>query len=376
MLIVQMNQPRTRWIVGCMTGTSLDAVDVVLAKVTGSGLEMTAQPIGHLDQSLGPLADRLRALASGTPAPPIDVLRAARALGELHAEAVARLLEQCEHGPIDLVAAHGQTIWHAPDENLSWQLFDPWPIVRRLKVPVVCDLRQSDLIAGGQGAPITPLADWILYRHATRERLVVNLGGICNVTHLPAGGSPDQVRGGDVGPCNLLIDGLVRLLFAGQPFDRDGKLAGQGTPHAELYDRVRQAPFFARPAPRSTGREDFSDDWVRSLATGWTADPHDLVASAVDAVARLIANAAEDCHAADLILAGGGAHNPLLVQAIRQHAPERNVVLSDDLGIPVQAREALAFAALAALSQDGIPITLPAITGATEPTRAGTWVYP
>src|SRR5262245_44850683 len=159
-----MHAGRKRIIAGCMTGTSLDGLDVVLAEVRGTGLEASAQALSSAHWALGDLSDALRRLASGGPARPIEYLRAARRLGELHAEAAGALCRASGIARPDLVAAHGQTIWHAPAEGLSWQLFDPWPLVTRLRTPVVHDLRQGDLCAGGQGAPITPLADWVLYR--------------------------------------------------------------------------------------------------------------------------------------------------------------------------------------------------------------------
>ena len=185
-----------RFIAGCMTGTSLDGLDVALAEVRGRGVDLEAKLLGTIGRPLDDVRGPLLDLARGAAAPPINYLRAGRRLGELHADAIAALCARdLAHGAtLDFVTAHGQTIWHAPDERLSWQLLDPWPIVRRLGVPVCHDLRQADLIAGGQGAPITPVADAILYRDAGTAT-IVNLGGICNVTELdPA--APRGVRGG------------------------------------------------------------------------------------------------------------------------------------------------------------------------------------
>lgn len=390
-----------------MTGTSLDGLDAVLAEINGTGLDMTARYHAMVSKELDAPADStgsaksfdlrsvLRTLASGQPAPPLVYLQAARQLGELHAQALVELAAQ---GPrLDLVVAHGQTIWHAPDVctdaaagrtsggggGYSWQLFDPWPIVYRLGVPVVYDLRQADIIAGGQGAPITPLSDWVMYRHPQRSRLIVNLGGICNVTRLPAGCRPGQVTGSDVGPCNLLIDGMVALAFSGMKFDDQGKLAAAGGVSSILYRLLTEASFFQRAQPRSTGREDFSPAFMEELYQRTGLKPHDQIASAVDAVARLIATEVERQPTDEVILAGGGTSNRVLVRAIRQHCPPAaQVILSDELGIPTQAREAMGFAVLGALAQDGLPITLPQVTGARHdgdhhgPGRAGAWVYP
>ena len=373
MLIIHMGGDRTRWVAGCMTGTSLDGLDVVLARVKGSGLQIKAECMGAVHEPLGELADVLQPLATGQPAAAIDYLRGARQLGRLHAEVIDRL---CSGRQLDLVVAHGQTIRHAPDEQLSFQLLDPWPIVRRLNVPVCYDLRQADLIAGGQGAPITPLADWVLYRRADRHRRIVNLGGICNVTDLPAHCLPADVTGQDIGPCNLLIDAVVRRFFPDERFDRDGAISSQGRAGDGLYELMLQSAFFARARPRTTGREDFDRQWVNDLLERCDVTGADAVASAVYAVGRLVLVAAPP-NDGDLVLAGGGSKNPTLVETIRAHAPDScHVVLSDHLGIACEAREALCLAVLGALSQDGVPVTLGQVTGAKEPGVAGAWIYP
>ncbi len=374
-----------RHIIGCMTGTSLDGIDAALVRIEGQGLGMTASFTAVDSQPFDDaLRQRLHHIVSGRAIAPIEVLRVARDLGELH----ARLAERLQHDhlkdgdALTCVVAHGQTIWHAPQERLSWQLFDPWPIVRQLRVPVCYDLRQADLVAGGQGAPITPLADWILFRHPERTRLIVNLGGICNVTVLPAAPSPDAVRGADVYPCNLLLDGLVRAMWPDMTFDVDGRLAARGKARDEVVRVIDEHPFLhpTGDQPRSTGREAFNDAWVGSLVDRFRASmsEEDLLASAAAAIAGRIAGEAIAANAQEIILAGGGARNGSLVQQIRTACDPsaRHVAASDAHGIPIEAREAVGFAVLGALSQDGVPITLPAVTGADHPGRAGAWVYP
>jgi 1,6-anhydro-N-acetylmuramate kinase len=281
----------------------------------------------------------------------------------------------------DLVAAHGQTIWHAPGEGLSWQLFDPWPLVTRLRSPVVHDLRQADLCAGGQGAPITPLADWVLYRDPMVSRLVINLGGIANFAFLPARATPGEVEGGDLGPCNLLIDGVVRALFPGMDCDRDGRLAARGRPSGFVREALRRrsppAPGGSGGKPRSLGREDYPEDWIAEVAAREALAPEDVIASAVEAVAAEIADAAGPLGAREVILAGGGARNPVLASRLRAGLGQaERVIVSDELGIAAEIREALGIAVLAALAGDGVPITLAQVTGASDAARAGVWVYP
>lgn len=379
---------QTRHVIGCMTGTSLDGLDAVLTRIDGSGTAMTATYVGMVSRPLGELAEVLRSLTSGKAQPPIDYMRAARRLGELHAEAVADLLTSHD-AELDFVVAHGQTIWHAPRDEaggLSWQLFDPWPLVRRLGLPVCYDLRQADLIAGGQGAPLTPLSDWVMYRDPAMDpaqtTLVANLGGICNLTRLLNGHAPDFMDGWDAFPCNLLIDGVVRSLLGDRDYDRNGEIAATGRFTDQLHRPVSQTicSMTASAEPVSMGREQFSPSWCEQLLRDHAADlsPEDAIASAVEVVARCFASEQSDYRDDRLVLAGGGARNPVLVDRIRKHVAPfgAEVLLSDDLGIPCEAREGMAFAVLGALAQDGVPITLPQVTGSTRPGRAGAWVYP
>ncbi|MCE9592388.1 MAG: anhydro-N-acetylmuramic acid kinase [Planctomycetes bacterium] len=397
-------QASPRLVVGCMTGTSLDGLDATLVAITGHRLEMKAHYLGMVSRPLGALREELRHFASGGAAEPIRFLRAARTLGELHADAINDLLRESEiqnsKSEIAFAVAHGQTIWHAPgdrnaspDAGLSWQLFDPWPIVRRVGVSVCYDLRQADLIAGGQGAPITPMSDWVMYRKPDVTRVIVNLGGICNVTVIPRGGGPAAMTGGDIGPCNLLIDGVVRTLFPGHLYDEDGKISARMSYTGETMYRMiyGQSPLQSDEKPRSLGREQFTDTWVRDLALKarrylpteapqpvFPRDMHDVavLASAVESVAQRLAVYLRDVPGPyEVVLAGGGVRNKTLVNRIRAHV-SGDVVVSDEIGVPCEAREAMGFAVLGALSQDGVPITLERVTGSKTPGRAGAWVYP
>jgi len=382
--------PRVRHVIGCMTGTSLDGLDAALVRITGTGLDMRAEHLGLVSVPFDDaLRAELRALADGEPRPAVDYLTAARRLGVMHADACEQLLtERAGVGDgsgvkdagllaVDFVVAHGQTICHAPrprkhDADLgpmSWQLFDPWPVVRRLGVPVCCDLRQADLIAGGEGAPITPLADWVLYRESADA--VVNLGGVANATWW--GAARSTVEAADVYPCNLVLDGLVARLFEGKRFDRDARIAARGVVTPRIDERLTAAIDRACDGAVSLGREQFPAAWFDAVLAGLVREkPADIIATATAVVAHGIIKRLPG--GSSLVLAGGGARNPAVANALLDFYVEaEGAALSDDLGIPCEAREAVCFAVLGALSQDGVPITLPWVTGATEPGVAGAW---
>ena len=358
-----------------MTGTSLDGLDVVLARVEGRGLGMQAHLLDHLAMPLpADLKAVLASLAAGTPHTPIATLRAARYLGVLHAQACGTLMGRHPDTPLDAVIAHGQTICHAPGDGLSWQLFDPWPLVRSLNVTVGYDLRQADLIAGGQGAPVTPLADWVCLRHSADA--VINLGGIVNITRLAT--TPAAVRGADVGPANLLLDGLCTAWF-NEPFDDHGQRALAGTATEPCVATLRAA-VDERLVDSTLGREQFSTSWVQQLAAQLAADhlPENALAAASVVVAQIAAGHPMLQGATRWLLAGGGVRNAALVAAFEQAAAhaKANVRTSDAVGLAPEAREALAFAVLGALSQDGVSATLSQVTGADSPGVAGIWAFP
>ncbi|XVJ58133.1 MAG: hypothetical protein HEQ23_01540 [Tepidisphaera sp.] len=359
----------TRLAVGCMTGTSLDGLDVSLVEITGEGLAMSAKPIRTLSKPLGALAAPLRSLAEQVPATAGEIARVMHEFAELHALAILELLAGDKPS---LVCVHGQTVFHKPP--LSWQLFQPAPVARAVKCPVVYDLRAADLAAGGQGAPITPLADWILYRHliGDADRLdIVNLGGFCNVTTLPAGTDLSSIRGGDVCACNQLLDAAARSLLR-TPYDEDGAQAASGTVHDEALEDLLGIMQARRKPGRSLGTGDELTDWLSRFRHQVPAP--DLLHTACIAIAETIGQ-----HLAQLpgvpgaiFIAGGGARNKALASALASAAPGPVRPLPGG-----DSREADCFAVLGALCQDRVPITLPHITGCPSPAPiSGAWLIP
>lgn len=356
-----------RVILGCMSGTSLDGVDGAAVEVAGTGLGATARFLGGVSERIGPWQEAIRGLAGGQPTTAASIAGAARTLGETHVAVLRPLVER--FGPAQLIAVHGQTVYHA--DGLNWQLMDVWGIARAFGAPVVFDLRGADIAWGGRGAPITPLADWVMFRDARESRCIVNLGGFCNTTMLPAGCEPPEVRAGDVCACNQVLDGVARAVL-GAGMDEDGAAAMRGGAHSGAVDDLVRILRSQRDGGRSLGTGDGAGAWIADWRGRCASD--DLAASACDAIGRVIGQSARG--AGSIYLAGGGARNARLVRAIGSEAgvPTRQL---DTLGIPVAYREAAAMAVLGGLCADGVAITLPRVTGVREPAPvAGAWVFP
>jgi 1,6-anhydro-N-acetylmuramate kinase len=342
-----------RWAIGTMTGTSLDALDASLVRAEGSGLDLRVQVVDHRTHALDTVRARLRAACDGAAMSAKGFATLALDFGTLHADALAPLAAD---RAIAVAAIHGQTVFHAPP--VSWQLLNPWPIAQRLGCAVASDLRGADLAAGGQGAPITPLADWIAFRH-TKATAIVNLGGFCNITWLPSGTSgPGGIRGADICPCNHLLDAAARKALC-KPYDADGAGARAGV--ASEPDARSLARLLARAeaAGRSLGTGDEATGWV----TGSNLAPGSLLATVAHAVGHHIGQAAVRHGHARVVLAGGGSRNAALIGAIQGGARGAEVLTSAEVGIPVEARESMEMAILGVLALDRTPITLTSVTG-------------
>lgn len=377
-----------------MTGTSLDGLDAALVAIDGTGLSMRARFIRAVSRPLGPVAGPLRRLADQEPMTAGDIARAAHDFAALHVDVLRELA-----GPdrLDLACIHGQTVFHRPaarsspsalaegvaeprlgakpgEATLSWQLLNPFPIARALRCPVVYDLRAADIAAGGQGAPITPIADCIFFGHLDGPVAIANLGGFCNITTLPGpGGPPDPglIRGFDLCACNQLLDAIARKLLH-QPFDADGARAAAGEVNSDALADLEGIFNAQRAGRRSLGTGDELHEWI-SRHRAHVA-PESIAATACEAIAQTIAEATRDCRR--LLLAGGGLKNQALTAAIRS-CSSSIVEPTDAHGLPAAYREAGEFAVLGALCQDRIPITLPQVTGVPAPPPiSGAWVFP
>ncbi len=362
-----------RLAIGLMTGTSIDGVDAAAVVIDGHGLGMRAKVIGHDFAPLGDLAVALRALASGERMAAGEVAQMALELGTRLAEAAGMLAMRLGRGAPALIAAHGQTVFHDPPR--SWQLINAAPIAK-LGCPVVFDLRAADLAAGGQGAPITPLADFVFFRDESHGVAVVNLGGFCNVTVIPErAGRPledwsGEVEGMDVCACNHVLDAVARRALA-RPFDENGGAAASGTAHEKARDELAAALRAQAGVGRSLGSGDEAGAWVDRWSD--RMEGKDLAASAAEAVGAVIGGAVKKRSPKTVMVAGGGAHHARLVEAIGR-ACGAKVERTDIAGVPIGAREAASMAALGALCADGVAITLPRVTGVSRPAPlSGVW---
>ena len=365
--------PPPRHAIGCMSGTSLDALDVVLVRAQDRGLSMRSMSV--LDGVSVPLGgwQSLSRLASGEALPASAVAAAALELGTAHAAAARSLCRRAGIDRPDLACAHGQTVWHRPPGG--WQVLNPWPLARELGCPVVFDLRGADLAGGGQGAPLTPLADWVLFRDPSETRVVVNLGGFCNATVLPAGGDPGAVRGADLCACNLVLDAAARAGI-GQRFDPEGGHAWRGTPDAGAAGELFALLDAQRARGRSLGSGDEAGAWVSKWCGRLAGEA--LLASACAGVGRAVGVgvarlAGRD---ADVFAAGGSVRNRALMRTIGETLG-RPVRPSDEAGVPAAWREGACFAVLGLLLADGVEVSLPGVTGRAGPIPlSGAWIFP
>ena len=356
---------------GLMSGTSLDGVDAVLAATRGRQFRLLASV--HLAY---PARLRSRLLALQQPGGD-EMHRAAllaNELSDLYANAVRRLLARAGVAARDVAAigCHGQTVRHRPAEGYSLQLVNGARLAERSGITVICDFRSRDVAAGGEGAPLVPAFHRAMFGAARRSRVIVNAGGIANLTWLPARGA---VTGFDCGPGNCLLDAWVRQK-RGKPYDARGAWAARGTVNPRLLRKLLSHAFFRRRPPKSTGRDEFDLRWVKRALTG-SEKAVDVQATLLELTAVTIARAvrAHAGSAREVYVCGGGARNRTLFERLAALLPDRLITTTAALGVEPEHVEALAFAWLARQTLRHQPGNLPAVTGAKGPRVLGA-IYP
>jgi len=377
-------------VAGLMSGTSADGIDAAVVDLAPGRWRVRAfatfpYPI-EVRRALFRLFDPATARVD-------ELCHMNAVLGELFAEAVRRLCGQSRLPlkSVDLIGSHGQTVCHLPEGRRfgrrrlrsTLQIGEPSVIAERTGIATVADFRPRDVAAGGEGAPLVPYADWLLFGRGRLNRALQNIGGIANVTWLPAGGGVGEVRAFDTGPGNMMMDRAVWTFTGGQQsFDRGGRLAARGRTDAPLLGELMRHPFLRRRPPKSTGREAFGvafADAVIRRARRRGLKPEDIAATLTEFTAASIAQAyarylpgAPD----EVILCGGGARNATLVRRLTALLRPARVRVTDELGLDADAKEAVSFALLAWATAQGRPANVPGATGARHPVILGKIIPP
>jgi anhydro-N-acetylmuramic acid kinase len=382
--------PRAMTVAGIMSGTSADGVDVAVVRITRGRLRPSLQLIAH--EGFPYSAALRRAVLAAMNADSTSTAELARLnwrLGIAYAEAVEKTIAR-HRVKLDLIGCHGQTLYHQSRAEAyaerkfgcTWQAGEAQVIASRLGVPVVSNFRPADLLAGGQGAPLVPLLDYTLFADPRRGRVLQNIGGIANLTAIPAAGSQDEVIAFDTGPGNMIIDWLTQELFA-KPFDKNGALAAQGAVLQPVLRQVLQDRYFRLKPPRTAGREQFGRAYAAdflALCRKYSKDGKDALATATALTAETIARSYRRFVMAkmqgapvDYILSGGGARNRTLTKMLKDRLEPLGceVKASDAVGLPAEAKEAAAFALLAWMTWHHLPGNVPAATGAKRPAILG-----
>jgi anhydro-N-acetylmuramic acid kinase len=382
-------------VLGLMSGTSADGIDMALARISGAPPRLQAKLLGHTSNKF-PLSLRKEILrvAEQHPITAGELSQLNFRLGEVFGEAALAACRRFRISPrrVALIGSHGQTIFHQGNPvpffgcatASTLQIGEPSVIAARTGITTVGDFRPADMALGGQGAPLVPYADYLLYRHKKLGRVSLNLGGIANVTVIPASARPGQIAAFDTGPANILIDALVAHFTHGrQRFDKDARLAQTGRSIPALIDELMRDPYLKLAPPKSTGREYYGHAYVkRVLALGrrHRAEPNDLIRAAtifsalsvVDALNRFVLPKTK---IQQLIVSGGGASNPLLLAQLGAALTGIEVLPSARFGIPEDAKEAFAFALLAYETFHQRPSNLSSATGASHPAVLGKICY-
>ncbi|WP_422658384.1 anhydro-N-acetylmuramic acid kinase [Paenibacillus sp. EC2-1] len=388
------NEPRI--IIGLMSGTSLDGIDAAIVRITGSGLQSQVELLYYYNTPYdASIREQLKALCSIEHSSSASVCSMNAYLGRKFADAAIRAAQEARFSmdEVHFISSHGQTLWHIPEGEAgdpfsvpsTLQIGDLSVIAKHTGKMVVGDFRPADMAVGGQGAPLVPYGDFILFRHETKGRILQNIGGIGNCSAIPSGATPSEVFAFDTGPGNMIMDEVVHVLSEGKlTYDHGGRWAAEGTVDGELITELMSHHYFQMAPPKSTGRELFGKDYAVSfleMARDKGLADADIVATATGFTARSIADSyrryvfpVSDIQ--EVIVSGGGAHNAELLRMLADMLPQKQVMTSAQLGFHDDAKEAVIFALLGNDFMNGIPNNLPAATGASRPTVMGKLALP
>jgi anhydro-N-acetylmuramic acid kinase len=365
---------------GLMSGTSADGVDVIIFDFDETGIQSLAFKTFDYPQKI---RNELFSLFDPKKSSSDKICQMNFVLGEFFARCLVNLAN-CHSIPLDsihLVGSHGQTIFHCPEPvklsgistRSTLQIAEPSIIAQRTGITTVADFRPADIAAGGEGAPLVPFTDYLLFHHNKINRALQNIGGIANVTFLPAGENPDTILAFDTGPGNMMIDRIVSLMTNHkQTYDRNGQLASKGNIHAGLISELMKHPYLKQKPPKSTGRECFgaaTADGIFKKAKRAGISERDILATITEFTARCIADSYKRfLHRPvdEMILCGGGAKNKTMTASLKRLLPDVRICSMNDFGINPDAKEAISFGLLAWATMSGIPNNIPSATGAKE----------
>ncbi len=384
--LIRLREKDSRNVIGLMSGTSFDGIDACLVKITGNGL---STEIEIIEFETYPYKEEIRELifdASKEQTGRVDkICQLNFTLGKLFADAAGQIAEKSSIpiSDIDIIGSHGQTIYHISslkekaDKKVrsTLQIAEPSTIAQETGVTTVADFRTRDIAAGGEGAPLVPYADFILFGKDGIGRAVQNIGGIANVTFLPAGCSINEIIAFDNGPGNMIIDRFAEIITEGKlKYDKDGELASKGKLNQDLLERLCSHPYLSIPPPKSTGREDFGIQFSDNLYEELKRDNVDFL-DTITTVTVFTAKSISDSYRkyiqpsyklSEVVMSGGGVYNPILFQFLKEYLENINIRKVEEFGIPSDAKEALAFAILANETICGNPGNVPSATGARE----------
>ena len=387
----QLTQKREKKVIGLMSGTSVDGVDAALVEIRGHGLETQVELLAfHPHPFEATVRDRIFDLFQPETSRVDEICQMNFLIGEVFADAALSVIydAKLEVGEIDLIGSHGQTVYHLPPQRgaqyipSTLQLGESAVIAYRTGIPTIANFRVADLAAGGQGAPLVPYVDFLLFRQTDRTVALQNIGGISNVTLIPAGAAGSDVLASDTGPGNMIIDSVMEILTDGEEkYDNAGQLAAQGSVCESLLEEWLEHPFISARPPKTTGREAFG----RQFADQAIQQAQNQNLASADLVATLTAFAAQTIFdyyrrflfphsSVDAIyISGGGSHNLTLMQHLKTLFQPIPLLPIDSIGVSSDAKEAIAFAVLANEAVHGHPTNLPQVTGASQPMVLGTF---
>ena len=382
-----------RHVVGMMSGTSVDGVDAALVEISGTDSEPKVKLLAFENKPYPPqVREKIFSLFTPANATVDKVGYMNFLLGEIYAKSALSVIEKAGMKPeeIDVIGSHGQTIWHAPIPEspggipvaYTVQIGEGSVIAERTGILTVSDFRVADMAAGGQGAPLVPFSEYLLYRREKETILLQNIGGIGNMTVMPAGAKPRDVFAFDTGPGNMIIDAVISAVTGGKKtYDAGGETAAKGRVCNALLDILKEEPYYRQPLPKTTGREHFGVQYTEKILSWWKENPipvEDLLATVTDLTAYSIADAYEryvlpKYRASEIIVGGGGSYNATLLRFMKERFAPHGVAVrtQEDLGLSSDAKEAVAFALMADCCMRGKANTLPSVTGAEHPAVMG-----